>query len=215
MADQDTIQDSNATSSESPPAAVRAIALELLKHGVLEAAEKPPLYRAALLHRDRIGEVLSWLDLRLQIDDIRGLAYIAVAAQPNDDEWTHPLVRRQRLTLEQSLMVAILRQQFLAHEQEAGVGAIEAKVALEELIPQLQLYFGDLGSDAQERKRLLALLEQLKGHGLVSDVDQHERVTIRPIVAHLANPENLTYLIAAMREAAGGSAPAASQGADE
>lgn len=215
MADQDSIQDSNTASTECRPAAVRAIALELLKHGVIEAAENAPRYRAALLQRDSIGEVLGWLDLRLQIDDIRGLAYIAVAAQPTDDEWTHPLVRRQRLTLEQSLMVAILRQQFLAHEQEAGVGAIEARVALEELIPQLQLYFGDLGSDAQERKRLLTLLEQLKGHGLVSDVDQHERVTIRPIIAHLANPENLSNLIAAMREAAGGAEPASSQGADE
>jgi hypothetical protein len=51
---------------------------------------------------------------------------------------------------------------------------------------------------------LLQLLEQLKGHGIVSDLDQQERVTIRPIIAHLANPENLTNLIQALREAAGG-----------
>ncbi len=186
--------------------AVRAAILELMKYGLLEESSKPNLYRNALLYRNQIGQVLSWLDLGLRIDDIRGLAFIAVMSTPDqeDDDWSHPLVRKQRLTLEQSLLVAILRQQFVAHEVEAGVGAGDARVALEDLLPHLQAYLGDLGSDAQEKKRLLTLLEQLKGHGIVSDVDQQERVTIRPIIAHLANPENLTNLIQALREAAGG-----------
>lgn len=123
-----------------------------------------------------------------------------------------PLVRKQRLTLEQSLLVAILRQQFVAHEVEAGVGASDARVALEDLIPHLQAYLGDLGSEAQEKRRLLTLLEQLKGHGIVSDVDQQERVTIRPIIAHLANPENLANLIQALRDAAGSSSMQSSSG---
>lgn len=122
------------------------------------------------------------------------------------------LVRKQRLTLEQSLLVAILRQQFVAHEVEAGVGASDARVALEDLIPHLQAYLGDLGSEAQEKRRLLTLLEQLKGHGIVSDVDQQERVTIRPIIAHLANPENLANLIQALRDAAGSSSMQSSSG---
>lgn len=192
-------------------AAVRATILELMKYGLLEESSKPNLYRNALLYRNQVDEVLGWLDLGLRIDDIRGLAFIAVNSTPDqdDDEWSHPLVRKQRLTLEQSLLVAILRQQFVAHEVEAGVGASDARVPLEDLLPHLQAYLGDLGSDAQEKKRLLTLLEQLKGHGIVSDVDQQERVTIRPIIAHLANPENLTSLIhmlreQALRETAGG-----------
>lgn len=182
---------------------VRAIAQELLRHGLLEDATRPELYRRALQHRDAIGQVLGWLDLALRIDDIRGLAFVVVATSHNaeDDEWSHPLVRRQRLTLEQSLLVAILRQQFVAYELEAGVGSGEAHVALDDVLPHLQTYLGDLGSDAQERKRLLTLLEQLKGHGIVSDVDQQERVTIRPIIAHLANPENLANLLQALRRA--------------
>lgn len=186
-------------------AGVRTTILELMKYGLLEEVSKPNLYRHALLHRDEVDRVLGWLELALRIDDIRGLAFIAVAAGPDrdDDEWSHPLVRRQRLTLEQSLLVAILRQQFVAHEVEAGVGAGDVRVALDDLLPYLQAYLGDLGSDAQERKRLLTLLEQLKGHGIVSDVDQQEWVTIRPIIAHLANPENLVNLVQALREAAG------------
>jgi Domain of unknown function (DUF4194) len=200
-------------------AAVRATILELMKYGLLEESSKPNLYRNALLHRNQVDQVLSWLDLGLRIDDIRGLAFIAVNSAPDqeDDEWSHPLVRKQRLTLEQSLLVAILRQQFVAHEVEAGVGASDARIALEDLLPHLQAYLGDLGSDAQEKKRLLTLLEQLKAHGIVSDVDQQERVTIRPIIAHLANPENLTNLVQALREAAAstGIQVRASEGAEE
>lgn len=186
-------------------AAVRACVQELLRHGLLEASDKPVLYRGVLLHRNDIANVLGWLDLALRIDEVRGLAFLVVATaqESGSDEWAHPLVRRQRMTLEQSLLVAILRQKFIAHEMEAGAGASGAQVVLEELLPQLQAYLGDPGSDAQERKRLLALLEQLKGHGLVSDIDQQERVTIRPIIAHLANPESLVDLVHAMRKATG------------
>ena len=51
----------------------------------------------------------------------------------------------------------------------------------------------------QERKRLAALLEHLRGHGVVSDVDAQERITIRPMIAHLANPENLQALLTQLR----------------
>jgi hypothetical protein len=104
--------------------------------------------------------------------------------------------------LEQSLLVAILRQQFVANEQEAGIGSTGALVSLDDLLPHLQMYLGDLGSDAQEQKRLRTLLEQLKGHGIVSDVDQHDQIYIRPIIAHVANPQNLQNLLQAFRSEA-------------
>ena len=203
--DDPTAPPSEVAVPEAGSAASRAALLELMKHGLLEASGRPNLYRSALLHRNDIGTALGWLGLAMRVDEIRGLAFIVVAADTTgeEDEWSHPLVRRQRLTLEQSLLIAILRQQFVAHEVQAGVGAGDARVALEDLLPHLSAYLGDMGSDAQERKRLLTLLEQLKGHGIVSDVDQQERVTIRPIIAHLANPESLANLMQALRDAAG------------
>ena len=35
------------------------------------------------------------------------------------------------------------------------------------------------------------------------DVDAQERVSIRPLIAHLANPENLQNLLQALRESGG------------
>lgn len=182
--------------------ALREATQELLRVGLLEQNLRPNLYKAAVVSLDKINGILEPLDLAARADDIRGLVFLSVRnidpATP-DDEWSHPLVRKQRLNLEQTLLVAILRQYFIAHEQEAGTGSSEAMVTVDELIPQLQVYLGDSGSEARERTRALQLLDQLKGHGVVSAPDSHERVSIRPIIAHLANPENLTALLLALK----------------
>ncbi len=181
---------------------VRDAVQELLKYGLLETSQKPNLYRIALTNTDEIARILEPLDLRMGIDDIRGLLYATVRQDdlPDQDEWSHPLVRRQRLNLEQSLLVAILRQAFIAYEQESGTGANQALIAIDDLIPQLQVYLGDPGSESKERTRVINLLDQLKGHGLVSALDEHERVIIRPIIAHLADPVNLQALLVWLRE---------------
>ena len=182
---------------------LKTTAQELLKCGLLEADRKPNLYQVALNQTAALNSILEPLDLRLKVDDIRGLAFLVVSDQlfsEEDDEWSHPLMRRQRLTMEQSLLIAILRQHFIAHEQEAGIGAGDAVIELDELLPQIQLYLGDTGGDAREQKRLRNLLENLKNHGIVSDIDANEQVIIRPIITHLANPENLQNLLYHFRQ---------------
>lgn len=182
---------------------IKTAVQELLKYGVLEAEQKPNLYRTALSAYDRIDAILEPLDLALRIDDVRGLCFVAIAEGYSDnerDEWSHPLVRRQRLTLEQSLLVVILRRLYVAHEMEAGVGTAHALVSLDELVPELNQFLGDKGSDSQNDKRLRQLLEQLRGHGLVSEIDKNEQLSIRPLIVHIANPENLQALLGAFRE---------------
>jgi hypothetical protein len=211
---------------------LKAAVQELIKYGVLEASYKPNLYRHCVQRHEEIAQILSPLDFKMQIDDVRGLVFLLVAKDENtnnadlesqevtegltgmkssagmekptelehSDDWQHPLVRRQRMNLEQSLMVAILRQHFVAHELDAGVGDTRAIVHLDELLPQLNQFLGATGSEAKEDKRLRLLLEQLKGYGLVSEIDDNEKITIKPLIAHVANPENLQNLIAALKK---------------
>ncbi|WP_428829076.1 DUF4194 domain-containing protein [Endozoicomonas elysicola] len=172
-----------------------------MKSGYLEASRKPNLYQQSVLSQEQINRILEPLDLRLTIDDIRGLAFLVVSdtwqeeGSAESDEWSHPLVRRQRITMEQSLLIAILRQQYIAHEQEAGIGATDARVDIDDLLSQLQVYLGDIGSDSRERKRLDNLLDKLANHGLVQVDDKQHTLTIRPIITHLANPESLQTLL--------------------
>ena len=154
---------------------VKSAVQELLRSGLLEG-----------LHRlDQFLDLSDWT------------VFVADALFGDElEQWSHPLVRHQRLTLEQSLLLAILRQQYIAHEQEAGAGAGDAVVELEELLPQLQVYLGDSGSEMKEQKRLRNLLEALRGHGIVSEVDEREqKVKVRPLITHLANPESLQSLL--------------------
>lgn len=199
----DASVEETATSSETRTIKkIREATQELLKYGLLEEASKPNLYRVVLTHPEEVTRILEPLDLDIGIDEIRGLLYVKVRLDetPEQDEWSHHLVRRQRLNLEQSLLVAILRQHFVAWEQESGTGASQAQIAIDDLLPQLQIYLGDPGSESKERTRLLTLLDQLKGHGLVTSPDAHERIVIRPIIAHLADPMNLQALLAWLRE---------------
>lgn len=181
------------------PSVIKESLQELLKYGVLEQEKKPNLYRNALVHFTQLNTALEPLDLAVQIDDIRGIAFLVVTntikEQGQEDEWSHPLIRKQRLNLEQSLLIAILRQHFVAHELEAGIGDAQAKVHLDDLLPELNSYLGIMGSEAKEMKRLTTLLDQLKGYGIVSETNDNDQVTIKPLIAHLANPENLKVLL--------------------
>ncbi len=183
---------------------IRDTLKELMKHGLLESARKPNLYRVASTSLAEVNAALEPMDLEARLDEIRGLAFLAVrpdAATSPDDEWSHPLIRKRRLTLDQSLLLAILRQHYVAHEQQAGIGASDASLAIDDLLPQIQLYLGPLGSDAMEQKRLRNLLEALKEHGVVSDIE-NDKLQVRPIITHLANPDSLKSLLQTFRDVA-------------
>ena len=187
------------------PADIKEVSQEMLRYGFIEEQRKSALFRRAATHHKDIENILEPFDLALRLDEHRGVAFLVVAesAYGPDGEvsaWTHPLVRRQRLTLEQSLLIALLRQVFVLHEQEAGVGASPAKIAVEELLPQFLSYFEDSGSDAKNTSRLSSLLDQLKTYGIVSEVDTNDEVVIRPLIAHLANPQSLQALLRALVE---------------
>ena len=176
---------------------VKEIAQELLRQGHIEESRKPAVFRHCITHESAINVVLEPFDLRLQLDTHRGVAWLAVDKTniTAEDEWSHPLVRKQRLTLEQSLVLALLRHAFVMHEQENGIGQSKCMVAVDDLLPQYLTYFKDSGSDNKNESNLLRLLDQLKTYGVVSEVDKNQEVSVQPLIAHLANPESLTALL--------------------
>jgi len=196
------------SSSRTPPNVRQALQF-LLAHGWIESATKPKLFHLIAAQATLLDALLEPLDLRVVVNDVRGLAFLAVVPdyagddtdESEQDDWTHPLMKRQRLTLEQSLLLALLRREFLQREQESGTGAV-VRITVDSLLPQLETYLGATGSDMQERKRLGQLLENLRTHGMVSDVDAQDCITIRPMIVHLLNPENLQTLLLRLREVA-------------
>lgn len=181
---------------------IKSLVQELLKNGYIESNAETSKLDAIIRARREVDAILEPLDLRLELDELRGLAVLRIvesAGATPDEAWAHPLVRRHRLTLEQSLLVAILRQAHVVQEIESGIGVREVRVSLDDLLAQLHAFLSDTGSDARNRQRLLTLLDQLKPHGIVSEPDVHGEVTIRPLITRLANPETLTALLAHFR----------------
>ena len=205
--DHQGLEAKNASTKDArTPPSVRRALQHLLAHGWLESAAKPQWFRLIAAQTTLLDALLEPLDLRVVVDDVRGLAFLAVvpdyagddADESEQDDWTHPLMKRQRLTLEQSLLLAILRREFLQREQESGTGAV-VRITVDSLLPQLETYLGTMGSDMQERKRLTQLLENLRTHGMVTEVDAQDCITIRPMIVHLLNPENLQTLLLRLR----------------
>lgn len=196
------------STSRTPPNVRQALQF-LLAHGWLESATKPKLFSLIAAQTTLLDALLEPLDLRVVVDDVRGLAFLAVVPdyagddtdESEQDDWTHPLMKRQRLTLEQSLLLALLRREFLQREQESGTGTA-VRITVDSLLPQLETYLGATGSDMQERKRLGQLLENLRTHGMVTEVDAQDCITIRPMIVHLLNPENLQTLLLRLRAVA-------------
>ena len=198
-------------SGRRTPAEVRGVVQELLRDGYVEQTRKPEVFKRIVVYQSAVGEVLDSLDLAMRLDSHRGIAVVTVRrddGEPTEDAdgWTHPLVRRQRLQLDQSLLVAILRQLFVLHEQEHGVGGPPAVVAVDDLLPEFRVYMGDSGSDRRDEQKLRTLLDQLAGYGIVSKIDASDQCTIRPLIAHLADPASLAGLLDQMKAMAGASA---------
>lgn len=180
------------------PASLKSAVQDLLRCGLIERDAKPNIYRSLLNEPKAVARILEPFDLALSLDDIRGIAFLVVppsAAASMDEAWQHPLVRRQRLTTEQSLLIAILRQAHVAYEQQQGIGASGARADFDDLLAQFDLYLGDSGSESRNRERLFRVLTQLQAHGIVSEPDKDQQVLIRPIIVHLANPEHLQLLL--------------------
>lgn len=182
----------------STPKPLKAAVQELIRQGLVEYKLKPNIYHRLLRDQAAIAAILEPLDFELRFDEPRGLAFLAIpshAAENSDEAWQHPLVRRQRFTTEQSLLVAILRQIHMAYEQDCGIGADGARIDADELRAQLDLYLGTSGSEQRDHNRLTNLIDSLYKHGIVSRLDKENQIHIRPIIVHLSNPEQLTLLL--------------------
>ncbi|MEO0417011.1 MAG: DUF4194 domain-containing protein [Verrucomicrobiota bacterium] len=192
---------------DSTPLAVKRVVQELLRLGYLDEQSKVELFRLAITHRAQVNLALAPLDLEMQLDEHRGLAFLTVikeadtpTATDTDPSWSHPLVRKKPLTLEQSLVIAILRQSYALHEQETGVGGNALKLPVDEIMHQFLTYYGDSGSDSKNRNHLGRILENLKTHGIVSEVDKNDELTVRPLIAHIANPASLSALLDVLKQ---------------
>lgn len=179
------------------PRVIREVVQELFKNGFIEESDYKRLYRAALANTEQVEQIFEPFDLDVQYDEFRGLAFVRVRRESGEiaEGWTHPLIRRYPFNLEQTLLIAVLRQHLIECEMESGVGSAIPQMTVDDVIIQLRAYLGEPGSDFKDRQRAVKLLTHLRKHHLISMSEQSDHFTIRPLIAHVANPGNLMALL--------------------
>lgn len=191
----------NQESEQRTDPAIRSVVLDLLKHGFIEQEEKPLPYMDAKRWEHEVNTILEPLELQMKVDDMRGLLILIVLQSKDsvykiDEAWSHPLIKRRRFTLEQSLLVALLRRYLLVSEQDQGTGMNAIKVSLDDLVNEMTRFTGDSGSDQKNERRVTECISKLKEHGIVTEPDKHSEITVRPLIKYLADPDNLQALLA-------------------
>lgn len=153
---------------------LKSVCQELLAKGYLYQKAKPKHYALAKARQAEINSRISITSFGLRFDDVRGIAFLdhtPAFSKEESDEWNHPLVRKHRLNPEQTLLLAILRQKFLAYEEEYGPGQGACEVLISELRVEVSLYLGEKGSDLMDEKRLRGLLDSLKSLGIIEEAE--------------------------------------------
>ena len=74
-----TATTATAATPTATPVELRRAVQELLKNGVLEHSAKPQMFSQIANDTARVNAQLEPLDLEVRVDDVRGLAFVAVA----------------------------------------------------------------------------------------------------------------------------------------
>ena len=113
-----------------------------------------------------------------------------------------PLMKRQRLTLEQSLLLALCCGAVLGTEQAAPARWV--RITVDSLLPQWRPTSGPPAA-TYKRKRLGQFWRTCT-HGMVSDVDAQDCITIRPRSCTCSGPKTCKRCCCAAWWRNGGSA---------
>lgn len=110
-----------AQTSEQPPYDLTAVVVPLLK-GVVYCEDDAALWAALLQLQSRVRDYTAVLALDLVLDEAEGYAFLqSKAAVEDDDSPKLPrLVRRQPLTFQVSLLLALLRKKLAEFDASGG-----------------------------------------------------------------------------------------------
>lgn len=131
------VEPSNAI--EPPPQYdLTAVVVPLLK-GVLYRDEDPALWAALLQLQARVRDHVAVLALTLSMDEAEGYAFLRARPEVDDTAPKLPrLVRRQPLTFQLSLLLALLRKKLL--ESDASGGDTRVILSREAVVDLLRVF---------------------------------------------------------------------------
>lgn len=173
------------------PHEAKRVLVQLMRQGVISAAQKPKVFELICRHQSHIRRHLAEVFLRLSLDEKGGLAFVSIPDEEisedtdiaNDD--MSPLISKRTLSLYDTLLLLVLRKHY--QEREATG---EQKITID--IEKLEFYlmpFLPLSDHASlDQKRLLARVkEMVKRKILYTLRGVEERYEISPVIRYVVN----------------------------
>ena len=187
-----------ATESESehanmPPEARRAL-VNLLKHGVILAAQKAKLFDAICRYQSGVRSHLADVYLKLVLDEKTGIAFVAqVDETESDDADAVSLITRRTLSLYDTLLLLVLRKHY---QERESAGEQQIIIDIERIEASLTPFLPLTNSMKSDRRKLVAALKKMLEKRIISLLrGSGDRFEITPMIRYVVNAQFLEQML--------------------
>lgn len=167
----------------------RRALVQLLKGPLVTSTAHPEVWQAIIRDERILRARLADVFLDLLIDEESELAFTRPAVTP-EDEKTPSVLRTEKLTFMDTVMLLALRQRLLAAQRGERV-----IVELSEMMEQLEVYRAALSTDvAGYQRRVNASWEKMKKYSLLPATSTSGRLEISPVLRQLFDAEQIALV---------------------
>lgn len=171
---------------------------KLIARGVIYESRHEADYRVLVNDAEQVSGVLEELSLRMSIDREVGVILLRLPddyleGEEEGEEGSHPLVRRRRMTLFDSLTAVVLRKHYREREL---TGEQRVRIDIEQLEQGLVPFLPLMGSEEIFRKHLRGVVDRFKDLNLLLSVrGSKTEFEIAPVIRVVVNAEWIESLV--------------------
>lgn len=176
-----------------PPEARRAL-VNLLKHGVILAAQKSKLFAVICRYQSAVRSHLADVYLKLMLDEKNGIAFVTqVDETESDDVDAVSLITRRTLSLYDTLLLLILRKHYQERENS---GEQQIIIDIERIEANLTPFLPLTNSTKSDRRKLFAALKKMIEKRIISLLrGSSDRFEITPMIRYVVNAQFLEQML--------------------
>lgn len=168
--------------------------IALLKNGVIVAAQKNNIFTNICHYQNQIETYLANIYLKLNLDQPYGIAYITQMNEVAEDNNEIPfLINKRQLTIQDTLILLILRKYF---QERETTGESKIIISIEHIEELLTPFIPITNHSKIDKKNLNAALRRLKERHILSNVrGSEDRYEITPIIRYVVNASFLESML--------------------
>ncbi len=164
----------------------------LLRHGVILAHGKQPLFDILVREQAELQDHLADMFLRVLVDEKAGVA-VLLQQEMDEDVESVSLITRRALSLYDTLLLLVLRKHF---QERETAGEQRVFIDVDRIESRLTPFLPLTNNSRSDRRKLSSSLKNMKDRRLLQSVPgDDERFEITPVIRYVVNAEFLEQLL--------------------